>query len=330
MLMQSVLVTGATGFIGRHVVQQLLGGSARVRVLVRRPDSLDRARRSQLEVVQGDVRDPVAVLRAVRGVDCILHLAGLARVWAKDRGEFHAINVEGVDHVLCAARSAGMPRLVHVSTVLTLPPFRPAPVSGDACRPTPYEESKRAGEDRVAEYVAAGGDAIVVHPTRVYGPGPLTDANAVSRTIALYLRGRFRLRLDDGDAQANYVHVADVATGIIHAARYGHAGEHYVLGGQNASLQHVLQLAGGEAGVRRWVIRVPVRPALVVARALELWGRATGGPMITPAWVRVLLQDQRVDARPSMTALRCTARPLAEGIRELVHFLDADSGQRHA
>src|SRR2546427_596110 len=162
---------------------------------------------------------PIPVVAAVRGAETVLHLAACARAWARDPAEFTAVNVHTVERLLESAHAAGVSRLVHVSTMLTLPPGRPAPLDGLAARPTPYEESKRAGERLVESYAAAGRHAVIVHPTRVYGSGPCNDANAVTRVIALYLRGRFRVRLDDGDVLASYVHAADVADGIRGAAR---------------------------------------------------------------------------------------------------------------
>jgi farnesol dehydrogenase len=326
--MRQFLVTGATGFIGQHVVTQLLCETAQVRILARRPEMVDQQLARQVEVVRGDIRDAASVMRAMRGSECVLHLAGLARVWARDPGEFRSINVTGVGNVLRAAHAAGTARVVHVSTVLTLAPHRPARVRGVARRPTPYEESKQAGQALVEDYMAAGGDAVVVHPTRVYGPGPLNDANAVTRIIAMYLSGRLRLRLADGDAQANYVHVEDVAAGIVQAARLGIAGQNYVLGGENASLRDLLAMAGNFAGVHRWTIPVPVGPALAIAGALEWWGRIAGNPPITRSWVRVFLQDQRVDPQAACAALRLTPRPLSEGVREVVHFLQSNGDAR--
>src|SRR2546426_456845 len=113
----------------------------------------------------------------------------------------------------------------------------------------------------------AGRHAVIVHPTRVYGSGPCNDANAVTRVIALYLRGRFRVRLDDGDVLASYVHAADVADGIRRAARAGRSGAHYVLGGANLSFRAFLDLVGEVSGGRREVVALPRAAALAAGDA---------------------------------------------------------------
>jgi dihydroflavonol-4-reductase len=319
----STLVTGATGFIGSYVVRQLLADGVATRVLVRRPELLPPDVRARVEVARGDVRDRGAVRAAVPGADTVLHLAACARAWSRDPMEFTAVNVDAVETLLEAAYVAGVERLVHVSTILTLPPRRPAPVAGLASRPTAYEASKRAGERLVESYAAAGRKAVIVHPARVYGPGPCNDANAVTRVIDLYLRGRFRVRLDDEDVLGSYVHAADVAAGIRRAAAAGRAGAHYVLGGDNLSFRDFLALVAELTSVRRRVVALP-RPAALAAGYLALWwGRLGGAAPITPGWIRVFLEDRPAESEPARRELGYAPRPVRAGVAETIAWLSA-------
>lgn len=319
------LVTGATGFIGSYLVRQLVAEGQDVRVLVRRPEGLEERVRRRVDIVRGDLRDRDSLVDAVGGVHTLFHLAACARVWSRDPAEFTAVNTQAVDTLLEAAFREGVQRLVHVSTILTLPPYRPAPLNGSAQRPTPYEESKRAGERLVESYAASGRRAVIVHPTRVYGPGPLSEANSATRVIALYLRGRFRVRIADDDVLGNYVHAADVAAGIRLAVRRGRTGAHYVLGGDprdaNVSFLAYLKLAGELAGVKRRVIALPRRAALAAAHAALLWGRLGGTAPITPGWVRVFLEDRRVDVTPARRELGYDPRQLREGLGQTIAWL---------
>ena len=316
-----VLVTGASGFIGARVVRQLLAAGRLVRVLVRDPGRLEAHVRDRVACVTGDLRDAAAIARAVRGAHTVLHLAAVARAWSRDRDVFGAVNERATKDLVTAAAWAGVARLVHVSTVLTLPPYRAAGLAGAAAQPTPYEATKLAAERAVEAYAAQGGHAVVVHPTRVLGPGPLTDANALSRVIALYLAGRFRVRLDDGDVLANYVHVDDVARGVLLAAERGTAGAHYVLGGDNASFRDFLAAVAEASGVRRRVFAVSAAAGLAAARAAEWWARLGGTAPITPAWVRVFLEDRRVDVEPTRRALGYAPRSLATAVAQTVAWL---------
>lgn len=315
------LVTGATGFIGRYVVRRLLEVDRPVRVLARQPDALPEDLRRRVCLVRGDVRDRAALAQAVRGAHTVLHLAACAKAWTRDPDEFTAVNVAAVSDLLELAAEEGVERLVHVSTILTLPPYRPAPTNGRSQELTPYELSKRDGERLVEAYAAAGRHAVIVHPTRVYGPGPLHDANGVTRAVALYLRGRLRLRLDDGDALGSYVHAADVADGVLLAAEHGRPGTHYLLGGENRSFRDVLELTARLAGVRRSVLALPPRAGLAVARATELWGRLGGAFVLPRGWIRILLEDRRADIAPARRDLGYDPRPLEDGLRETIAWL---------
>jgi len=311
-----ILVTGATGFIGQHLVRRLLAQDARVRVLCRRPEALPGELRARVEVMAGDLRDGEAVRRSVAGVHTVLHLGACARAWSADPHEFRAVNLDAVAELLAAAEREGVQRLVHVSTVLTM---RLEEKRGRSL--TPYEATKLEGE-RLVEACPA---AVIVHPTRVYGPGPLNDANGVTRVIAAYLTGRFRVRLADGDVQANYVHVHDVADGIVLAARRGRPGAHYVLGGENASLAGLLAAVAELSGVRRRVYPIHPRLAVAAAGAVEMWGRLGGQVPITRDWVRLFLEDQRVDTTLTDAELGHTPRGLAAGLSETLEWLRGDA-----
>jgi farnesol dehydrogenase len=195
-------------------------------------------------------------------------------------------------------------------------------VSASVQRPTAYEETKLAGERRVESFATNGLNAIIVHPTRVYGPGPLTDANGVTRVLALYMAGRFRVRLADHDVLANYVHAEDVAAGILAAARHGRSGAHYVLGGrENVSFRELLELVTEVSGSRRRTIVLPAAVALSIARGAETLARLGGSTSITPGWVRVFLEDRRADITASREELGYQPRLLRDGISQTVRWL---------
>ncbi|NNG17194.1 MAG: NAD-dependent epimerase/dehydratase family protein [Gemmatimonadales bacterium] len=319
------LVTGATGFIGQYVVKQLLKEGELVRILCRRPEAIPPDVRQRIDIVKGDILDRHAMKRAMAGVGTVLHLAGCARAWSRNPREFWDVNVKGTELVLDFAERAGVDRVVHVSTVLTLPEFVRTWLLEQRRKPTEYEYTKLMAERHVLAYRARGGDAVVVHPTRVYGPGPLTDANGTAKMIALYLAGRFRLRVSDGDVLGNYAHVEDVACGMILAARRGQSGTHYVLGGENASIRQLFDLVAELTGVRRHMLAVRPAAAIGVGHLSEFWGRLGGQVLITADWVRVYLEDQGVDIAQTVRELGggYRPRPLRVGIAQTLEWLGA-------
>jgi len=305
------LLTGATGFIGRHVLDRLLERGGRVRVFVRHPELLPPTSLARVDVLRGDIRDSAALERAVRGASTVLHLAACARPWCRHPEEFDQVNLHAVGNLVAAAQRHGVRRFVHVSTVLTLLPHSTRPL-------TAYERTKLAGE-RLAEQCEV---ATIVHPGRVYGPGPLNDANGATRVIAAYLAGHFPFRLADHDVLANYVHVDDVAAGIVLAATRGQAGAHYALGGENVSLRELLARVASLSGVHHRVL--PIRPGLALAGAAvaEAWGRLGGSVPISRGWVRLFLEDQRLTDCASPPGY--TPRPLDVGLAETIAWLRAE------
>ncbi len=321
---EPILVTGATGFVGSYLVRRLVDNGRRVRALVRSPEKLAPQLRNRVEVAVCDLTIDSAhrrILEAVSGCSSVLHLAAVAKAWSPAPEEFTKVNVEAVRSLLEAATINDIDTFVHVSTILTLPPYRPAQLNGPSTALSDYELSKMAGERLVEEYSRSGRHTVIVHPTRIYGPGPLTDANAVSQLVAMYLKGQFRFTLKDGDIISNYVHADDVAAGIILAAERGQHGAHYVLGGENASFSDLLGTIDSICGRPRHVFRIPPPVALVGARLAEAWGRLGGTAPLTPAWIRVFLEDRRVDLEETRQQLGYAPRSLHNGLEQTIAWI---------
>ncbi len=324
--MTLAVVTGATGFIGRHLVHRLLLDGVPVRVLVRERGArragtarlgapLDR---SGVQLAWGDVTDPVAVARALEGADTVYHLAGYALAWARNERVFHDANVRGTENVCRAAREHGVRRLVHISTEL---------VAGDPDDPrlqlTAYQRTKLEGDRAVTAYFDADGAGVIVRPTRVFGPGVVSQSNSVTRLIDLYRRGLFRLRIADGGARANYVHVDDVIDGTLLAAGGETNGADYTLGGENATLPQFLSAIGAATGTERTVLSVPQGLALSVAAVAEALGYVGIHPFITRDWAELLCIDRPASSDRAREELGYRPRGLAEGVRDTVRWLRA-------
>ncbi len=319
--MKKILVTGATGFVGGRLVPQLLSAGEEVRVFVRDADRLEKSVRDRVDVVEGGLEDHDAMDRAVAGCSQVLHLAALAQAYVRNPREYFRINTDSVEALLRSAARHSVRRVVHVSSVAALPPEKYAACWGISHRPTPYAESKTASEILVRKYVADGHDAVIVRPSRVYGPGPWNDANSTTRLMALYLAGRFRFRLADGDVQANYVHVDDVAAGIALAARNGRSGEAYALGGENASMVEYLATISDISGIRRRVLKIPPQMVLPFAHMCSMWGWCGGSVSITPAWVNNFLEHRPMDISTSRIDLGYEPRSLRVGVSQTLNWI---------
>ena len=168
-----VLVTGATGFIGQALTKKLIETGCDVRALVR-----NQGKASTLtgvaDVVVGDVTDPEAVERAVRGVEIVFAVAGAFREPHLSDERHREVNVDAVGHLMQAGKRHGVRRVVHCSTVGIHGPVngRPASEQSPIVPIGIYEETKAAGEALALKHGRNGGPPVsVVRPTQVYGPG---------------------------------------------------------------------------------------------------------------------------------------------------------------
>lgn len=277
------LVTGATGFLGRHLVPLLVERSDAVRALVRAGSDDGELRRLGVEVVEGDVLDPDAVRRAAARCDTVFHLAGVIGYERKDRERQRRVNVDGVRITLDAAEPDA--RFVHVSSVSAIGPADAAERPADESHPYParadryvYPETKRAGEALVLDAARAGRDALVANPGFLIGPGDVHRAS--TWPVQRYLQGTLRLLVDGG---LSFVDARDVAAGLVTLAERGRRGERTILTSRDGNLSHeaFFQRVAAVTGVRRRmimlspklaaagasVIRWPVKPGEVAAAA---------------------------------------------------------------
>lgn len=277
--MRPVLVTGASGFVGWHVARLLRESGYPVRALVR-PAS--RIRELEVEPVTGDLRDPASLARAVAGCALVFHVAADYRLWAKQPRELYESNVEGTRHILEAACSAGVERVVYTSTVgcIGVPPGG----MGDESQPVSledmsgaYKRSKFLAEQLALEFTSRV-DLVVVNPTAPVGDHDFKPT-PTGKIILDYLRGAMPAFVDTG---LNLVDVRDVARGHLLAAERGRRGERYILGAANLTLAEILQRLARLTGGAAPRIRLPLGVALLagwVSTTLADW---TGIPPRVP------------------------------------------------
>ncbi|MBN1852722.1 MAG: NAD-dependent epimerase/dehydratase family protein, partial [Pirellulales bacterium] len=334
----TVLVTGATGFIGTWLVKALVDRGQTVRALSRRtnpkpPPGFDGPAGGPLghprvELVQGDIRHPEALVRAAEGCRYVFHVAGYAKNWAARRETFFELNVVGMHNVLDAAVAAGAQRIVWTSSIVTLGPTRPGEVGNEAMPRisdrcfTAYEASKLQAEREALRRAEEGLPLVVVNPTRVFGPGHFTEGNALTQLIDAYDRDRMPVLLNRGVNVGNYVLVDDVVQGHLLAMEKGRIGQRYILGGDNATLGEFFQTIDRVSGRRHRQIPLwrfgPLLYAWLQEKRAEWFGVY---PRITPGWIRTFLADWMYTSQKAQQELGYQPTPLEEGIRQTYAWL---------
>jgi len=307
----TTLVTGGTGFLGRHLARLLAERGDRLRVLARPGADAGPLRALGAEVVEGDVGDEASVRAAAAGCGLVFHLAGVVSHRRRDLALLAAVNVDGTRRLLAAVEPGA--RVVHVSSVAAVGPAsgpdRPADESRafpeDAAR-FPYAATKRAGELAALEAAAAGADVVVANPGFLLGPG---DVHGVSTwPVLAYLRGKVRVTVAGG---LSFVDARDVARGLVALAERGRAGERTILAADagNLTWDAFFDLVAAVSGTRRRTVRLPVRLAALAA--------AAPGP-VSPDEVRAAARYWFYTAAKARRELGFTARPLADTVADTI------------
>jgi dihydroflavonol-4-reductase len=269
-----VAVTGATGFIGRHVITRLAAGGIAVRAIVRRRLSAPASIFPPDVVIVPAPLETDALVDAFRGIDTVVHLAGVVSTVRED--QYTKVNVGGTRAVAAAARAV-QARLVHVSSLAAAgpaPPTRPRS-EGDPPAPiTPYGRSKLESEHVVAGI--AGLKWIVLRPGVVYGPGDraLLPLFRFAKAGVLPLVGR-------RDAAYTFIHVDDV-TRTIEAAIAADIDQETIFVGSAVSVTalELLERVRAAAGTRAIILPVPRSLTRLVALAGDLAGVLRGRPAV--------------------------------------------------
>jgi nucleoside-diphosphate-sugar epimerase len=324
-----VFVSGATGFIGIQLVKRLVGTGITVHALYRSESKADLIRMEGVKLFKGDILDLSSLEKAAEGCHQAYHTAAFAGVWAKDPAIIQQLNIEGALNVIKAADNCGIGRVVVTSTAGILGPSETEPLNENSPPPssffTQYEESKFQLEQILIKRIETNPEVVIVNPTRVYGPGFLSESNGVTKMIKQYVEGRWRLIPGNGESLGNYVFVEDVVTGHLLAMEKGTPGERYVLGGENISYNQLFQYTRQTSGVHKRLYKIPLWIMLSAAGIMKGISRITGQPpMVIPDLVRKFNHNWIVSSDKAIHHLGYCPMEALGGIEKTVHWIKSN------
>lgn len=324
MAIAHALVTGGFGFLGSWIVRLLREEGVKVRVLALPGEPRQNLEGVEVEVIEGDVRRPEDVIRAVGSVDTVFHAAAIYDDWAPNPTTMYDVNLRGTFNVMEACRRAGVERVVYTASIVSL--GRPEPGSlgdeGSAYEAWrldfPYSRSKLFSRE-IAEYFAAWGlDVRVVCPAIVLGPGDVRPTPSGKLIINVASGAAPPAYFDGG---ACYVDVRDAAAVHLAAAKVGKPGERYIAGAHNLNNREFVEAIHRVLGQRRRLLRLPVRVARSVARGYELQARRTGKPpLFSRDFFEFCLRPSYYDNRKAVDELGVTFRSIDATIADAIAF----------
>ncbi|HEX3914359.1 MAG TPA: hopanoid-associated sugar epimerase [Steroidobacteraceae bacterium] len=321
------LVTGATGFVGAAVARALLGAQWQVRVLARTGSDRRNLNGLQVEVCEGDLLDRASLERAAADCEGVFHAAADYRLGAPDPAQLYRTNVEGTRNMLDAARRSGVRRIIYTSSVATIGiPADGTP--GDELTPNSlehmighYKRSKYLAEEAVQEAAREGISVVIVSPSTPVGPGDIKPT-PTGQLVLDAAAGRMPAYVDTG---LNIVHVDDVAQGHLLAYERGKAGERYILGGQDLTLQQILGIIADLVGRAPPRIRLPYGVILPIACVAEGFARVSGrrSGRITLEGVRMSRKRMFFSSAKAARELGYVWRPPAQAFADAIRWFRA-------
>lgn len=271
-----VFLTGATGFIGSRLAMRLAERGWRLRCLVRSGSRTEPLRELGAELVEAELTDADALARAMAGAELAYHLAGVYDLGPVDAARMERVNVGGTRAFLEAVERSAIPRAVDVSTTLALGPVasgRGDETTEHAGEPrSAYERTKLEAHRLAVAAQRRGLPVIIACPANVYGPG---DEGPNGRFIRDLLRGRLP-GLSLSPAWFSYVHVDDVAEGLVLVGERGKPGGTYVLGGEERSVNEFAREVAARGGKRPPLLRFPAFLVRATGTILDAASRLTG------------------------------------------------------
>lgn len=296
----------------------------RVRILARNSSCTSNIKGLDCELVIGDLKDSVSMLRCIQGCRTVYHVAADYRLWSRNPHEIYESNVAGTRNLLSACCEAGIEKVVYTSTVGTIG-ARKDGLPGDEDSPVRlddmighYKRSKFMAEQVALEFATSGLPVVIVNPTTPVGALDLKPT-PTGKIILDFIRGRMPAYVDTG---LNIVGVEDVAKGHLLAETRGKVGERYILGGENWSLEEILEALAQISGKRTPRVRIPWLVALL-AGSLDNFFVGTllrREPFIPLEGVQMARYKMYVSSEKAQRDLGYDPRPVAQALREAVQY----------
>jgi len=325
-----IFLTGATGFIGSYVLPLLLREGYDVNALVRHPIKLEFTEHPGLKKFSGDLLDFNTIMNAIEGCEVVIHLAALVKSTAKDPEDFYKTNYKGTENLLKASKQSGVKKFIFTSS-LSACTYVPLPIITEESLVKPekcfgeYAESKANAEQLVKEYLNKDLHFTIIYPARVFGIGPLTDANGATKAISLYLNNKLPFLIDKGNQHSSWSFVEDVAKGIVSAISSNHINKRYILGGENKTLAEIYRMTDRISGKKHLKINLKSKTALRLASFIETSARIMGKhPLITREWLKFLLHSQKISSRKASIELNYNITPMEIALEKTIRWLMAD------
>jgi dihydroflavonol-4-reductase len=320
-----IFVTGATGFLGHHLIPLLTQTGHPVRALVRSSSQSDFLKKYDVETVTGDLLDRESLVEGMKGCRYVIHAGGLFKLWGEQES-FEQTNVQGTAHMVEAALRSGIERFVHVSTIAVVGVPESGRVIDESypCKPEDaYQRSKYDAENMVRMFAqSARFPAVILRPGAFYGPWGHYAWNRIFFEDPM--RG-LRLQVHNGKRITFPAFVPDVARGIMAALDKGRAGETYNISGDPLTHTEANKVISKLAGMSSFRLNCPAGLMLWLSQQMNRVAQRTQRePFYPVALAKYVFCDWNVSSEKARNELGFTPTPFEEGARQTVAWYKSE------
>jgi len=326
-----IFITGATGFIGLNLALKLANSGHIVHALCRSKEKAKSLNHPNIHIHMGDILNVESIEHAMHDCTHAFHLAAYAKIWSKDPNISYQVNVTGTNNVLNACLKYNIKKVVVTSSAAIFGPS----LNGELVREdtrreigffTEYERTKLNSIEYIKEYGKKGLNIVVVYPTRVFGPGLLTQSNVVTSMIQWFVDRRINYVPGSRNKIGNYAYIKDVVRGHILAMERGKAGDHYLLGGENLSYKQIYKLLNKLMPKRFLLIGVPTEILYAVSYVFKILNKLIGTePIVTHEWIKKYSYSWRCSNQKAEEEIDYKVTPMEAGLYETITWLSKES-----
>jgi nucleoside-diphosphate-sugar epimerase len=324
-----VLITGAAGYIGNKLAHCLANRGVLVHALVRSDEQRASLQHPNIVIFKGDVCDMETLKPAIENCRQVYHTAAKVGAWLKDPSLFYTVNVGGTNNVFLAAVKAGVEKVVFTSTSGVLGPTSGAPLQEDAKRrinfKIDYDISKKEAECVVMDHIKNGVNAVIVSPSKIFGPGVTSHSMTANAIIRSFLTKKITFIPSPGTYQVCFAFVDDVVNGHFLAMEKGTAGEKYILGGANITYYDFFNRIRILAGYRARIISMPKKAVKLWAYLQQANHYIFSAPVHFPAkTVDHAFTNYTFSSQKAISQLGYAITPLDNALLKTIQFLKPD------
>ena len=320
-----IAVTGSSGHVGNVLCRQLVERGHKVKALIHRDEN--DLRSIGVEMIMGDILEPASLEILCRGTEVLFHLAARISIDEKEKDLVYRTNVEGTKNIIEAARTFGIGRIIHFSTIHALNPF-PLDEKLDETRPfiththMIYEQSKTESEKLILSAVSEGLNAVIITPTAIIGPHDYKPSFLGQALIKIY-KNTLPMLVPGG---YDWVDVRDVVACALAAAEKGRKGERYLASGHYLSLKELSLMISKVTGRKTPTFTGPAILAKIGLPFISLYAKLKNEvPLYTSNSLEILEHSNRCISHAKATdELNYQPRPIEKTIRDTFDWYKAE------